>query len=133
MPPPYVLVAASSAAWTLMSTPASIPRRWPVWFSPIASLAQSVREARAAGTLGNRPLIVISSENAIASSQNHDVWQELQEDLPGLSTRGTFLSLNQSRGDLIYQAPEAIVSAVRKVADEVNATTASSPAGPPRP
>ena len=123
----------TSAEWTTIWRLTQSPKARTALLQEIASLAQSVSEARAAGTLGNRPLIVISSENAIASSQDHDVWQDLQEDLRGLSSRGLLIRVNQSRGDLIYQAPDAIVSAARKVVDEVNATAASSPAGPPRP
>ena len=128
-PPPGLTATEWATIWRLTQA----PKARTALLQEIASLAQSVSEARAAGTLGNRPLIVISSENATASPQDHDLWQQLQQDLRHLSTRGTLIQVNQSRGDLIYQAPEAIVAAVHQVVDQVNATAASSPAGRPRP
>jgi pimeloyl-ACP methyl ester carboxylesterase len=89
----------------------------------VASWDASTTEARAAGTLGERPLVVISSENP---SLPHDVWADLQTDLSRLSTRGRRIETNGS-GDLIYQSPDTIVRAVRQVVSEISATAAHSP------
>ena len=85
----------------------------------IASWVQSTAEARAAGSLGDRPLIVLSAENTAVASEYHNVWMELQTDLARLSARGKHVVVNESNGELIYQAPDAVVEAVRQVVSDV--------------
>jgi hypothetical protein len=84
----------------------------------IASWGQSTAEARTAGSLGDRPLIVLSSESPAVASQYRNVWTELQTDLARLSTRGKHVAINENNGDLIF-APDAIVEAARQVIDDV--------------
>jgi pimeloyl-ACP methyl ester carboxylesterase len=85
----------------------------------IASWAQSTAEARTAGSLGDRPLIVLSAKNTAVASEYHSVWMELQTDLARLSARGRQVILNESNGELIYQAPDAVVEAARQVLGDV--------------
>lgn len=85
----------------------------------IASWQQSASQARSAGSLGDRPLIVLSSENTAVATQYRAVWMELQADLARLSVRGKHVVVSQSNGDLIYRAPDAVVQAVRHVVEEV--------------
>jgi pimeloyl-ACP methyl ester carboxylesterase len=85
----------------------------------IASWAQSAAEARAAGSLGDRPLIVLSADNTAVASEYHSVWIELQTDLARLSARGRQVVIDERNGDLIYQAPDAVVEAARQVVGEV--------------
>jgi pimeloyl-ACP methyl ester carboxylesterase len=85
----------------------------------IASWVQSAAEARTAGSLGDRPLIVLSAENTAVSSENRSVWVELQTDLARLSARGKHVVVNQSNGELIYQAPGEVVEAARQVIGDV--------------
>ncbi|MGO9254945.1 MAG: alpha/beta fold hydrolase [Bryobacteraceae bacterium] len=91
----------------------------------IASWEQSTAEARRAGGLGDRPLIVLSAENTAMASEYRSVWMELQTDLARLSARGENIFLDESSGDLIYQAPDAIVEDIRQVLREVR-----QPGGP---
>jgi hypothetical protein len=84
-----------------------------------AAWERSSSEARAAGSLGNRPLNVLSAENTLVASQFPSVWKELQTDLARLSAQGEQTVVDLSSGDPIYQAPDAIIEATRKVADEV--------------
>jgi hypothetical protein len=79
----------------------------------ISSWEQSTIEARAAGSLGDRPLFVVSSETAVVSKYN-SVWMELQTDLVRMSSRGRMI-VDESGGDPIYQSPGTIVEAVRQV------------------
>ena len=44
-----------------------------------ASWERSTSQARAAGSLGNLPLIVLSAENPVLASKFPDVWSELQD------------------------------------------------------
>ncbi|MBZ5618588.1 MAG: alpha/beta hydrolase [Acidobacteriia bacterium] len=85
----------------------------------IASWEQSTAEARTAGSLGDRPLIVLSAENTAVASDYPSVWMELQTDLARLSARGRNVVLNESNGDLIYQAPDAVVEAARQAIADV--------------
>jgi hypothetical protein len=68
----------------------------------IASWERSASEVRAAGTLGDRPLVVIYSESV--------PFPELQTDLLRLSSRARLMT---------YQARETITDAVRQVVAEV--------------
>ena len=131
--PPAAPKGITSTEWSAIWHLTEAPKARTALLQEIGSLAQSVSEARAAGTLGNRPLIAISSENTAVSSQSHDVWRELQEELSRLSARGTHIHVKETAGDLIYQAPDAIIAAVRQVISDINATTARSPAAHPRP
>jgi pimeloyl-ACP methyl ester carboxylesterase len=85
----------------------------------IAAREQSTAEARTAGNLGDRPLVVLSSESPPVASQYRSVWIELQTDLARLSTRGKLVAINENHGELIYQAPDAIVEAARQVVGDV--------------
>ena len=85
----------------------------------IASWVQSTAEARAAGSLGDRPLIVLSAENTALTSEYRRVWMELQTDLVRLSARGKQVVIDESSGELIYQAPDAVVEAVLQVIADV--------------
>jgi pimeloyl-ACP methyl ester carboxylesterase len=79
----------------------------------IGAWPQSVAEARAAGSLGDRPLLVLSAQNV--QSESAGVWMELQADLARLSTRGRLVTVDPNGDDLIYGAPEAIIDATRAV------------------
>jgi hypothetical protein len=85
----------------------------------IASWQQSAAEARRAGNLGDRPLVALSGRQAPVSTEYPGAWTDLQVELAGLSTRGTRRVVNQSDGELIYEAPEVVVEAARQVLDEV--------------
>jgi pimeloyl-ACP methyl ester carboxylesterase len=90
----------------------------------IASWPQSTAEARAAGSLGDRPLIVLSAENTAVASEYRSVRMELQSDLARLSARGRQVVINEgvineNKRELIYQAPDAVVEAVRQVIGDV--------------
>ena len=84
----------------------------------IGSWEQTTAEARTAGSLGDRPLIVLSSDNP-ATAAEYNVRMELQTDLARLSTRGKLVSVDVSSGELIYQAPDAVIDAARQVLDHV--------------
>ena len=84
-----------------------------------ASWQRSTEEARTAGSLGDRPLIVVSGENATVASGSQSVWMELQIELVRLSTRGKLVTVDESRDDLIYRAPQAVIDATRQILDHV--------------
>jgi hypothetical protein len=85
----------------------------------IASWRLSSAEARVAGSLGSRPLLVLSAGNIGGSPEFLEAWSNAQGDLARLSTRGKQIAVGQGAGDLLYDAPEAIVEAVRQIVAEV--------------
>ena len=84
----------------------------------IGAWERSTAEARVAGSLSDRPLIVLSAENAEVASEYPGVWIGLQTDLARLSTRGKRM-VSTSGDELIYQAPDAVVAATRQVVGDV--------------
>ena len=75
-------------------------------------------EAGAAGSLGDRPVVVLSGKNFLPSGRN-SVWEELQNELAKLSTRGKLVMVDRGGDDLIYRAPDSIIAATRQVLDDV--------------
>jgi len=85
----------------------------------ISAWQRSITEARTAGGLGKRPLIVLSAENTAVATASPSVWMELQADLTRLSARGKQMVVDLPSGDLIYQAPDAIIEATHQVLGDV--------------
>jgi pimeloyl-ACP methyl ester carboxylesterase len=85
----------------------------------IAAWERSTAEARTAGSLGDRPLIVLSGENTALPSEYRNVWMELQADLARLSSRGKLVTLPESGDDLIYGSPHAIAEATRQIVADI--------------
>ena len=88
----------------------------------IASWQQSTAEGRAAGTLGRRPLIVLSSENTAVLPEYRSLWMERQSELTLLSARAKQVIVSESYGELVYQAPGAVLEAARQVLANVRRT-----------
>jgi pimeloyl-ACP methyl ester carboxylesterase len=85
----------------------------------ISAWERSTAEARTAGSLGDRPLTVLSGEHTAMPSESPDVWMELQTDLARLSARGKLVALPENGDDLIYRAPHAIAEAARQVVSDI--------------
>jgi hypothetical protein len=84
----------------------------------IGAWQRSIDEAKAAGSLGDRPLIALSGENAAADLGYHSVWMELQTELAQLSARGKLVTVDGG-DDLTYRSPGAVIEAIRQVVDDV--------------
>jgi hypothetical protein len=69
----------------------------------IAAWKRSTAEARTAGRLGDRPLIVLSGEDVALPSEYRDVRMELETDLARLSAQGKLVALPEKGDDLIYR------------------------------
>ncbi len=87
----------------------------------IASWRLSSAEAREAGNLGDRPLVVLSAGDVAAPPELLENWTSAQADLARLSTRGRQVTVDGVASDLLYDAPDAIAEAVRRVLAEVRA------------
>ena len=100
---------------------------WRLTFEPMARTAlmqelpavdESISEARASGTLGDRPLVVVSRNHA-APGGAAGVGAELQADLVQLSTRGKQVLVPAGEEPLLYRAPGAVADAVRDVVERI--------------
>jgi hypothetical protein len=85
----------------------------------ISAWQQSTSQVRAAGTLGRRPLIVLSSENTAVPPEYRSLWLDRQTGLTRLSFRAKQVMVGESHGDLVYQAPRAVLEAARQVLADV--------------
>jgi pimeloyl-ACP methyl ester carboxylesterase len=88
---------------------------------------------RAAGGLGNRPLIVLTAgrQGSVPSdsvevreaAEFHEVWvHQLQAQLAGLSTRGRQIVVANSGHSINYEAPNEVVKAVGDVVHQVRSS-----------
>ena len=79
--------------------------------------------ARSAGGFGNLPLIVLSSGKPSEDwyTETHEVKLELHAELAGRSTRGRQVIVENSQYQMLYEAPEAVIEALRDLAAEVRA------------
>ncbi len=99
------------------------------WSSGIMT-EENGRQARAAGGLGDRPLIVLTAGKPFLTPRDpllandvaayHQVWMhQLQPQLARLSTRGRQIIVENSTHEIQYEAPDAVVEAVREVVTEI--------------
>jgi pimeloyl-ACP methyl ester carboxylesterase len=86
----------------------------------VRGFSESAAQVRAAGNLGNKPLVVLTAAySAQRRPHLHQVWiHELQPDLVRLSTRGKQIIVNTGHY-IPLQRPEAVVTAVREVFEMV--------------
>jgi pimeloyl-ACP methyl ester carboxylesterase len=86
---------------------------------------KSAAQAHAAGSLGDRPLIVLTGGRAFTVrdpaedkelTDFHEIWvHQLQPQLARLSTRGRQVIVENSGHGIGWEEPEAVVNAVREV------------------
>jgi pimeloyl-ACP methyl ester carboxylesterase len=118
-PPPLPPNGISSTEWNTIWSLSQSAKARAALMQDIASWQQSAAEARRAGNLSDRPLIALSGRQAPVAAEYPSVWNDLQIELAGLSARGTQRAVNQSEGELIYEAPGAVIEAARQVIDDV--------------
>lgn len=94
--------------------------------SELKEIQTSAEQARASGTLGNKPLLVLAAtqqdealRNALSQedfTRFQELWvRTLQPRLAKLSTRGKQIIISDVGHDIPTQRPEAIVDAVRQI------------------
>ena len=100
------------------------PNFLPATFQELAVFEESAQQVRAAGNLGDRPLIVLTAgktgpvppEIQADMTAFRKVWvDELQPSLARLSTRGKRVMVMDSDHMIPLEDPQAVVSAVREV------------------
>jgi pimeloyl-ACP methyl ester carboxylesterase len=88
-------------------------------FDPVASAAQ----VRAAGTLGDKPLVVLTrnpkayEQNPIQRRLLEPVWQELQRDLSRLSSNSTHKVATKAGHFIQVNEPQLVIDAIRQIVD----------------
>lgn len=103
-PPPAPPLGIEAPEWTTIWRLTRSSKARAALMQDIGAWPLSAAEARVAGTLGARPLVVISAPG-----------DPLQADLVGLSIRGKQITVDASPGDSIYHAPDIIIEAIRQV------------------
>lgn len=114
--------------------------------SELGSFAESADEVRAAGNLGDKPLVVLTAGKSADASQVpagfpkkefddfHEVWvNDLQVKESHLSTRGRRVMVPDSTHMIPFERPDTIVAAIHEVWAATNAdktAKASEPAVP---
>ena len=109
----------TTAEWSTIWFLAHSSKALSALMQDIASWRLSSAEARAAGSLNDRPLLVLGAGNIGAPPEFLEAWTNAQSDLARLSTRGRQIVVGEGSGDLLHDAPNAIVEAVRQVVAEV--------------
>jgi thioesterase domain-containing protein len=89
-------------------------------------LVQSSAQVGAAGNLGATPLVVLTAGRRVAapfSTSPHiaarleELWLELQDDLPGLSSNSTHIIARRSGHSIQSDEPQLVVDAIRQVVE----------------
>jgi pimeloyl-ACP methyl ester carboxylesterase len=92
------------------------------------SFPESAAEAATAGTLGDLPLAVLSHDPnapepdvpADLVKPMNEAWEQMQDELAHLSTRGTRTVAKDSAHYIQIQRPDVVIEAVRRVFDEAS-------------
>lgn len=93
------------------------------------SWEKSATQAHAAGNLGDRPLIVLTAGRAFTVGHPredqqlaafHEIWvHQLQPQLAQLSTRGRQIIVENTGHGIGWEAPDAVVNAIREVVAQI--------------
>jgi len=111
--------------------------------SELGSFAESAKEVRAAGNLGDKPLVVLTAGKSADASQLpagfpkkdfddfHEVWvNDLQVKESQLSTRGKRIMVLDSDHMIPFERPDTIGAAIREVFAAANAVNLAKLAVP---
>ena len=100
----------------------------------LKAVSESAAQAATAGSLGDMPLAVLSEdpdkpqpdlpEDLIKPAS--DAWQQMQDELARLSTRGTHVIAKNSGHFIQLDPPDIVVEAVRKVVDQARHTQSAT-------
>jgi pimeloyl-ACP methyl ester carboxylesterase len=112
--------------------------------SELGSFAESANEVRAAGNLGDKPLVVLTAGKSSDASQLpagfpkkefddfHEIWvNDLQVKEAHLSTRGERIMVPDSDHMIPFERPDTIVAAIHEVYTAANAGGGSNNAAKP--
>jgi pimeloyl-ACP methyl ester carboxylesterase len=91
--------------------------------SELEAIQVSAEQARASGSLGAKPLIVLTGGTNVDRNEEYQrIWvNDLQRRLAALSTRSKWIVLADSGHDVPADRPDAIIDAIREVSGMVRA------------
>ncbi|HEX4786571.1 MAG TPA: alpha/beta hydrolase [Candidatus Sulfotelmatobacter sp.] len=100
----------------------------------LKAFPRSAAETAASGPLGDMPLTVLSHDPDKPSSElppdlakpTNDAWEQMQEELAHLSTRGTQMIAKNSAHYIQIDRIDVVVDAVRKIVEQTRAAETSS-------
>ncbi|HYN89985.1 MAG TPA: alpha/beta hydrolase, partial [Ardenticatenaceae bacterium] len=72
-------------------------------------------QLRQAAPLGDLPMIVLVRGVSVADAETEGIWRELQQELAGLSTRGTLVQAASSGHEIARDQPELVIDAIRQL------------------
>jgi pimeloyl-ACP methyl ester carboxylesterase len=92
----------------------------------LKAVSVSAAQTATTGSLGNMPLVVVSSDPARPQldlpeelvKPTNDAWEKMQEELALLSTRGTQVIAKGSGHYIQLDRPDLVIESVRKVVDQ---------------
>jgi len=93
----------------------------------LKAISESAAQTATTGSLGDMPLIVLSSDPDKPQPDlpedlvkpTNDAWEKMQEELSHLSTRGTQVIAKNSGHYIQLDRPDLVIDAVREVVDQV--------------
>jgi pimeloyl-ACP methyl ester carboxylesterase len=92
----------------------------------LKSISESAAQTAATGSLGDMPLAVLSHDPAAPQPDlppdlvkpTSDAWEQMQEELAHLSTKGTQTVARNSGHYIQLDRPDVVIDAIRKIVDE---------------
>ena len=110
------------------------PKYWANNLDEFEAVAESDKQLRAAGGLGDLPLTVIrhgipdlfARLPGPEAGQAEQVWQSLQLELAKLSTNGQLLIAEKSGHGIQLEQPDMVVDAIREMVERVRGASSSS-------
>ncbi len=101
----------------------------------LKAFSESAAEVAATGSLGDIPLAVLSHDPnkpsadlpADLAKPTNDAWEQMQEELAHLSTRGTQVIAKNSSHYIQVDRPDIVIDAVRKIVEQARAAQSVSP------
>src|SRR5580700_7027956 len=93
----------------------------------LKAISESAAQTAATGSLGDTPLVVLSHDPATPQfdlpedlvKPANDAWEQMQEELTRLSTRGKQIIATNSGHYIQFDRPDIVIEAVRSVADQI--------------
>ncbi|HLO13185.1 MAG TPA: hypothetical protein VK206_00030, partial [Anaerolineales bacterium] len=104
----------------------SATKDWDAQAAEFSATIQLDDEVRAAGSLGNLPLIVLTATDHGGPAEMEQTWQELQNELAQLSANSAHKVLDGARHESLWADPKFAresVAAILKVIDAVEHNT----------
>ncbi|MFZ1141145.1 MAG: alpha/beta hydrolase [Candidatus Sulfotelmatobacter sp.] len=100
----------------------------------LKAFPESAAQTAATGSLGDRPLAVLSHDPDKPSADlppdlakpTNDAWEKMQEELSHLSTRGTQTIAKNSAHYIQIDRPDVVIEAVRNVVEQARAAQPAS-------